>query len=174
MTSGKSYYEIQSQVALPFLPTSLEIIEDVFKILKNNFGLKNASGQMLIDLGSGDGRVVIYAAKTYNVRAVGVEINSNLNKEAVKKIHEEKVNDAAIIKGDLFSQDLNKFDFIFIFALPDNYKFLQHVFKTIKRGAIIIIHKYPIKGNEFNFKLEYVVKHENKDNVNETYIYKKI
>ncbi len=54
------YYELQAQLSLPFLSTSSEALTQIFKTLENRFELKIGSPQKLIDLGAGNGNVIIY------------------------------------------------------------------------------------------------------------------
>ncbi|MHA1191085.1 MAG: hypothetical protein ACTSP9_02160 [Promethearchaeota archaeon] len=61
-----NYYELQSQLSLPFLSTSSEALAQIFKTLENRFGLKKGSTQKLIDLGAGNGNVIIFSALNYS------------------------------------------------------------------------------------------------------------
>ena len=60
--SKKNYDRFHSQLALPFLETNRELLKELFETLELKFGLKKQSKQQFIDLGSGDGRIMIYAA----------------------------------------------------------------------------------------------------------------
>ena len=177
----KDNYKICSLLDLPFLETDLEHLTKIFQILEQKFHLMKNSKQKIIDLGSGDGRVVIYSGLNYSIRSIGIEIDSDLIKEAKKyikllkkkKIHKSKNFRKVKIKmGDIFEQDINKYDFIYLYSLPTMQKFLKHVFKTAKRGAVIISYKYPLKEFEGYLKLEYILKDED-INHNICYFYKK-
>ena len=147
-------YEIQSQLALPYLSTRNEVIEGIFKILETKFGLKRRSKQVLVDLGSGNGRVVIFSGFNYKIKSIGIEINKELVKEANLSLKSLKWMTRRYISfknDDFFSQDLKKYDFIYIFSLPSMHKFLPHLFRTIKSGAVIISYKYPLLNmKEYN------------------------
>ena len=177
----KNNYKICSLIDLPFLETNLKHLIKIFQILEQEFHLKKNSKQKLIDLGSGDGRIVIYAALNYGIRSIGYEIDSDLIKGAKeyvkllkkKKIHKRKNFRKVKIKmGDIFEQDINKYDFIYIYSLPTMQKFLNHVFKTAKRGAVFISYKYPLNQFERYLRLEYILKD---DDINHDicYFYKK-
>lgn len=180
---NKSNYKIYSLLDLPFLETNLEHLIEIFRILEEKFHLKKNSKQKMIDLGSGDGRIVIYAGLNYGIRSIGYEIDSNLIKEAKdylkllkkkKTLKNKNFRKIKIINGDFFKQDINKFDFIYIYSLPTMQKFLNHVFKTAKRGAIFISYKYPLKNIEIILKFEYKIVHKNGNNIVETFFYRKI
>ena len=146
-----SFYDIQSQLTLPFLSSHNEIIEEIFSILEKEFGLIQRSNQRFIDLGSGDGSVVIYSGVNYKIRSFGIEINQNLIKQAKRSIKRLNWKTQRLIKikrRDLFQQNLEQFDFIYIFSLPSMHKFLLHVFKTAKKGAVIISYKYKLSYME--------------------------
>ena len=158
-----NFYSLYSQIDLPYLETNESFIKDIFITLKTKFGLKSDSNQKFIDLGCGDGRVVIYAALHYGIKSTGVEINLNLIEEAnstlkllqTNKIYKKKhIKKIKIMYEDLFQLNLNKYDFIYIFSLPTMQRFLNHTFTTIHNDAIIISYKYPLKGFDSFLKLE--------------------
>ena len=73
-------------------------------------------GEVLFDLGAGDGRTVIMAAKTFGARAVGVELREDLAKKAMSTIHDNGLADrVTIVNGDLFSVDLMSADVFFLY-----------------------------------------------------------
>lgn len=174
---------ITSQLELPFLETSLDLLEEIFHTLIDKFGLYKNSNQKLIDLGAGNGTVIIYSALNYNIESFGIEINPNLIDETKKRIRILKVkhnHKRSIIKnikielGDFYQKNLKKFDFIYIYSLPTMQKYLKHVFFTAKKGAIIISHKYPLNGLNSYLKLDYefIQKKGNKEFT--TYFYSRL
>jgi len=176
-------YDIHSQLKLPFLETNQDFLNDIFRILELNFGLKRRSKQKLIDLGSGNGRVIIYSALTYGIKSVGIEINENLVKEAksnVKSVKSKNSSDKKdikqiqIVSGDFFQYSLVRYDYIYIFSLPTMHEFLQHVFHTARTGATIISHKYPLTQKFFtSLRLDYTLKHDVENPEISTYYYTK-
>ena len=168
----KDYRKFISQLSLPYLGTPPEVIPSLFTALEERFNLKHNSSQKLIDLGSGNGRIIVYSAINYGIKSVGIEIDENLieeAKETIKALKREKKITKKLIKlieirnEDLFTQDLQEYDFIYIYSLPSMQKSLQHVFKTAKPVAIIISFKYELKG--FDSYLQYEecleIKHNN-------------
>ena len=182
--SKKKYDRFHSQLALPFLETNRVLLKELFETLELKFALTKQSKQQFIDLGSGDGRIMIYAALNYGVKSVGVEINDNLVQEArenVKLVKKGKkgakrnLRKVKIVIGDLFQQNLEKFDYVYIFSLPTIHQYLKHVFLTARIGTIIISHKYPLAQDFFSsfLKLEYILNHEVGKSEISTYFYSK-
>jgi len=156
-------YLLHSQLDLPFMGTDTDFLKEIFDRLEFRFGLTRNSNQKFIDLGCGDGRVVIFVALNYEIKSLGVEINPQLIREAKsqilllknKKIYKKKLFRMIIIKyGDIFQQNLKHFDFIYIFSLPTMQKFLNHIFITARKNAIIISYKYPLISFDSFLKLE--------------------
>ncbi len=177
------YRKFISQLSLPYLGTPPEVIPSLFDTLKGRFNLKRNSSQKFIDLGSGNGRIIIYSAINYGMKSVGIEINENLieeAKETIKSLKYEKKIDKKLIKlieirnEDLFTQDLQKYDFIYIYSLPSMQKSLNHVFKTAKAEAIIISFKYELKGFKSYLHCEYCLESELKNTILKAYFYKKL
>ena len=179
MKLGKNYI-IHSELALPYLETPKEIIIKTFKMLETKFGLKRDSKQKLIDLGSGDGRIVIYAGLNYGILSIGYEINPDLVKEALeqkrrlkkqKKYKTKYFRKIKIKRGDLFSLNLKIYDFIYIYSFPSMQRFLHHVFKTAKPSATFISFKYSLDQFETYLKLQYKMKLRIDGQENYTYFY---
>lgn len=178
--SNKENY-VNTQLALPFLETNRDLLKELFETLEHKFELKKQSKQQFIDLGSGDGRVIIYSALNYGITSVGVEINKSLVKESKENLRlakkgikgaKKNLRNVKIIQGDLFQQILENYDYVYIFSLPTMQKYLQHVFNTINSKTIIISHKYPLDQDFFQFlKLEYILKHEVENPEIFTYFY---
>jgi len=173
-------YKLHSQLALPFLETNLGYLGEIFNILELKFGLKKNSSQKFIDLGSGDGRIVIHVARNYCIRSIGIEINSNLINEAIEQVNSLKkkkmlkrrvFNNIKFIEFDFFKINLKKYDFIFTYSLPSMQKYLRHLFKTAKSTAIVISHKYELNQFDSLLNLKYKLSHsEGKNNIH-TYFY---
>ena len=153
-----------SQLQLPFEETPLELLEEIFHILQVKFGLTRNSNQKLVDLGAGNGQIIIYSSLNYGIKSFGIEINGNLIIEAKQKIkmlkREKKYKKKLfrkikLITIDFFKISLKKYDFIYIFSLPTMQKLLKHVFLTAKNVAFVISFKYPFNNFEKILKLSY-------------------
>ena len=100
----------------------------------------------VIDLGSGDGRNVIAAAKR-GARALGVEYNPELVALARRNAAEAGVaNRARFVQGDMFEADISKATVLPLFLLPDNLRKLIPKFLALKPGTRIVTNGYEIPG----------------------------
>jgi tRNA A58 N-methylase Trm61 len=109
-------------------------------------GLK--PGEVFFDLGAGDGRTVIMAAKDFGARAVGVELREDLVKKALGTVYEGGLQDRiTIVNGDMFNVDLTSADVIFLYLTTSaNEKVKPKLEAELKRGVRIVSHDYEIVG----------------------------
>jgi hypothetical protein len=175
--------KFQSQLKLPYLSTDYRLIPEIFKVIESNFGLERNSRQKFVDLGAGDGSIVMYVALNYNIRSFGIEIDQNLVDEALrkKKLFKSEENYTKRQKkkiklyfGDFYRLNLKKYDFIYIYSLPSMQKFLIHIFRTVTNRSIVISHKYPLTPLTSILKEEYILTQKCNDLELHTYYYKKI
>jgi predicted RNA methylase len=105
-------------------------------------------GEVLFDLGAGDGRSVIMAAKAFAARAVGVELREDLAKKALSTIHDNSLADrVTIVNGDMFTVNLTSADVVFLYLTTSaNEKIRPKLETELKKGARIISHDYEIVG----------------------------
>jgi len=105
-------------------------------------------GEVLFDLGAGDGRTVIMAAKTFGARAVGVELREDLAKKAMSTIHDAQLADrVTIVNGDMFSVNLTSADVVFLYLTTSaNEKIRPKLEQELKKGVRVISHDYEIIG----------------------------
>jgi len=180
---GNNFGEFHSQLDLPFSETDNQFLKDIFRTLEIEFGLKYASNQKLIDLGAGNGIIVIYTVLNYRIKAYGIEINQNLQKEAKERIkslkiegkYKKKIFRKVKIKlGDFFLHNLKEYDYIYIYSLTSMHKYLKHIFKSAKKGAIIISHKFKLEDFSSILEIEYILTHKRDKQEVFTYFYKKI
>jgi predicted RNA methylase len=109
-------------------------------------GLK--PGEVLFDLGAGDGRAVIMAAKDFGARAVGVELREDLAKKALSSVHENGLADrVTIVNGDMFKVDLTSADVVFLYLTTSaNEKIKPKLEAELKSGVRVISHDYEVVG----------------------------
>ena len=137
-------YALQSQLALPFIPTTQEVLERVIAFLKGLFAGRPHQKLRFVDLGAGDGRVVHAIAKEFpRWDCRGIEINRELC-EAGQNLVKDLPN-AHLAWGDLFQEKLKKIDIVFLFVLPTIMPYLRHVFNTLTKQALIITIQYPLQ-----------------------------
>lgn len=121
-----------------WVPTSPELVEkmlDMAKVTKDDY---------VIDLGSGDGRMVIAAAKR-GARALGVEYNADMVKLSQQAAKEAGVADrATFVQGDMFEADISKATVLALFLLPDNLRRLEPKFRALRPGTRIVVNSFGI------------------------------
>jgi len=98
----------------------------------------------VIDLGSGDGRNVIAAAKR-GARALGVEFNADLVALSRRYAAKEGVADKArFVEGDMFAADISQATVLALFLLPDNLRRLTQKFQGLRPGTRMVLNGFPI------------------------------
>ena len=105
-------------------------------------------GEVLFDLGAGDGRTVIMAAKTFGARGVGVELREDLAKKAMSTIHDNALADkVTIVNGDMFGVNLTSADVVFLYLTTSaNEKIRPKLDAELKKGVRVVSHDYEIIG----------------------------
>jgi predicted RNA methylase len=126
----------------PYVPSPLPVIQYMLKLAD----LK--AGEVLFDLGAGDGRTVIIAAKSFGARAVGVELKEDLAKKALSTIHNNGLADrVTIVNGDMFSVNLTSADVVFLYLTTSaNEKIRPKLETELKKGVRVVSHDYEIVG----------------------------
>jgi predicted RNA methylase len=104
--------------------------------------------EVFFDLGAGDGRAVIMAAKDFGARAVGVELREDLVKKALSTVYESGLQDrVTIVNGDMFKVDLTSADVIFLYLTTSaNEKVKPKLETELKLGVRVVSHDYEIVG----------------------------
>jgi SAM-dependent methyltransferase len=96
---------------------------------------------VVLDLGSGDGRIPIYAAKHFGARGIGVELEKNLVEMATKAAAAEKVAErVTFIQGDLFAYDLSKATVIALYISPGVMDRLKPRLLSLRPGTRVVSH----------------------------------
>ena len=123
-----------------WVPTPPELVEkmlDLAAVTPQDF---------VMDLGSGDGRNVIGAARR-GARAVGVEYNPNMVTLSKKNAADAGVSDkATFIEGDMFAADISKANVLALFLLPSNMLQLRQKFLDLRPGSRIVSNTFGIEG----------------------------
>lgn len=101
-------------------------------------------GDILYDLGSGDGRLVVTAAKLYGVRGTGIDIDPRRIEESNANAKKEGVDNLVkFINKDLFEADFHDASVITLYLLPGiNLKLRPKLWKELKPGTRIVSHSF--------------------------------
>ena len=126
----------------PYVPSPSSVVADMLTLAE--VGPKD----FVIDLGSGDGRIVLTAAKVFGARGFGVDINEKLVKEANEAAKLQGVADRANFTiQDLFKTDIRKATVLTMYLLPNTVNMLKDkLLGELNPGTRILSHDYPLSG----------------------------
>jgi protein-L-isoaspartate O-methyltransferase len=128
----------EAEKVAPYFPTPQMVVDKMLQLGE----LK--AGEKMYDLGSGDGRIVIMAARQYKADANGVELDESLYRQSVERIRTlGLVRSAHIVLGDLLKQDYSSADLLTIYLLPVAIEKVTPILeKQLKKGARVIAHDF--------------------------------
>jgi hypothetical protein len=120
-----------------YVPTPQVVVEEMLRMAKVG------PQDFVIDLGSGDGRMVITAAKQFGARGFGVDLSDDLLRESNGRALGEGVADRArFVKENLFETDLSKATVITSYLLPEMNRKLRPKILNLKPGTRVVAHDY--------------------------------
>src|SRR3954463_7897449 len=121
-----------------YVPTPPEVVEEMLKLA----GVKK--GDVLYDLGSGDGRIAVTAAKKYGIRAVGIDIDPERIREANENARKNGVEKQVKFRNeDLFKADFKEATVVTLYLLPElNLKLRPRLWNELKPGTRIVSHQF--------------------------------
>ena len=133
--------------ATPFdtLTGDVPFVESPEPVVTKMLELANVSeDDVVYDLGSGDGRIVIEAAQTYGAQGVGIEIKPNLVERARQRAEEAGVSDRVSFRqGDLFEADISDATVVTLYLLPSvNCKLRPKLFQELSPGTRVVSHDF--------------------------------
>lgn len=109
-------------------------------------------GEVVYDLGCGDGRFVIAAARDFGARGVGVDIDAELIQESVENARQAGVSDRVrFIEADLFDVDIKEADVVTLYLFPEvNMKLRPRLLAELRPGARVVSHAFDMRDWEPN------------------------
>jgi cyclopropane fatty-acyl-phospholipid synthase-like methyltransferase len=127
---------------IPFVPTPIEVVDKMLELAEVK---KN---DVVYDLGSGDGRVVIRAAKKFGARGIGIEMDQTLLDKARKDARAEGVSHLVEFRAeDALKADLSPATVVTLYMLPWFNEAMKPNFqKYLKPGSRIVAHDFGIEG----------------------------
>jgi len=124
-----------AEIAAPYVPTAPSVVERMLEVAKVG------PDDYVIDLGSGDGRINILAAKKYGARGHGIEIDNELIARANENARAAGVSDrVSFVQTDLFTADLSKASVVTIYLLKRATMKLRDALYSLAPGTRIISH----------------------------------
>lgn len=129
---------------VPFVPTPQSVVDRMLVLAKVQ------PGDVLYDLGSGDGRIVITAAKRYGATGVGIDLDPQRIREAKENAREAGVaGKVDFVNADLFKTDLSKADVVTLYLLNSvNRDLRPQLWKQLKVGTRVVSHAFDM-GDEW-------------------------
>ena len=128
------------ELVVPYVPTAPEVVDRMLQMGKVG------KQDVVYDLGCGDGRIVIAAAKKYGARGVGVDLDPKRIEEAESNLREagpEVAKQVRFITGDLFQVDISKATVVMLYLLPEiNLMLRPKLWKELAVGTRIVSHDY--------------------------------
>jgi tRNA G37 N-methylase Trm5 len=128
---------------VPFVPTPHDVVEKMLELATVT------KDDLVYDLGCGDGRIVVAAAKKYGCRAVGFDIDPRRIKESLENVDKNKVGHLVKIEErNIFKVDASQANVVTMYLLPDVNRKLIPQLRKLKPGSRIVSHSFAMKGIE--------------------------
>lgn len=129
---------------VPYVPTPQPVVDRMLEMAEVD------ENDVVYDLGSGDGRIVIRAAETYGSRGVGIEIDPERVRDARENAREAGVSDLVEFRqGDLFEADISEATVVTLYLLPEvNLKLRPLLFEQLRPGTPVVSHGFDMDAWE--------------------------
>jgi SAM-dependent methyltransferase len=123
---------------VPFVPTPHEVVAEILRLADVG------KADVLYDLGCGDGRIVVTAAKKYGCRGVGIDIDPERIQDSQKNAAKEGVEDKVrFIESDLFDADISKASVVTLYLLSRvNIRLRPKLLSELKPGTRVVSHDF--------------------------------
>jgi SAM-dependent methyltransferase len=137
-TMAQPLKPLEKEPEVPYVPTHERIVAEMLKVANVK------KSDVLYDLGSGDGRIVITAAKRFGTRGVGVDIDPVRVKEARENAVKAGVTDRVkFLQQDLFETDIREATVVTLYLLPEvNLRLRPKLLSDLKPGTRVVSHNY--------------------------------
>jgi hypothetical protein len=126
----------------PYVPSPQSVVSDMLKLAEVG------KDDFVVDLGSGDGRIVRTAALIFGARGFGVEIKEALVRQANADAAREGIADRVkFVNADLFKTDISQATVLTMYLLPDTVNLLRaKLLAELRPGTRVLSHDYPLSG----------------------------
>jgi len=126
----------------PFITTPQDVVERMLKLAGTT------PADLVVDLGSGDGRIPILAAQEFGAHGLGIELNGGLVARSRENAVRARVADrVSFVEGDVLQADISKATVVTLYLLPSLIDKLQPRFiYELKPGTRIVSHSFPMAG----------------------------
>ena len=126
----------------PYVPSPQEVIDRMLEVAQAR------QGDTVVDLGCGDGRILITAVQKFKARAIGIEIDPKIAAQASDTILKLGLqNKARVVRADVFDADLSQADVVTLYLTTSfNEKLRPKFEKSLRPGTRVVSHDYGIRG----------------------------
>ncbi|MBO3810020.1 MAG: class I SAM-dependent methyltransferase [Candidatus Brockarchaeota archaeon] len=128
----------------PFSPSPVQVVDAALELAEPCFK------DVLVDLGCGDGTVLVRAAGRFRVFSVGLELDARLVEKARRRVREAGLSHMVdIVNADLFQVDLSRFSLVYVYPFPPVVRRLSlKILDECRRGTRILVHDHPLEKME--------------------------
>jgi SAM-dependent methyltransferase len=136
--AAQSQDDVESKKIVPYVPTPQDVVEKMLELAEVK------KGDVVYDLGSGDGRIVVTAAKKYGVKAIGFEIDPERIRESHENIRKAGVGHLVEIRQqDIRTVDLSAASVLTMYLLPEvNLMLRPNIWSQMKAGSRVVSHDF--------------------------------
>lgn len=130
-----------SDSVAPYVPTPMNVVHEMLKLAGAG------PGDVLYDLGCGDGRILLAAVEEFDVdRAVGYEINPQMAEATRMKVYDKELQGRiAVLQADFFSEDLSEATVVTLYLTTSgNAKLRPKLERELRAGARVVSHDFPV------------------------------
>jgi SAM-dependent methyltransferase len=127
--------------SLPFVPSPPEVVRKMLELALPS------REELLLDLGCGDGRILLSAARDYGCMALGIEKNLALVELARRRASMAKPGSVRVLWEDLFEADVSKAQVLTLYLTPESLRLIKpKLERSLPPGARVVSHDYRIHG----------------------------
>lgn len=148
---------------LLFVPSPMDVVDMMLSVSDPS------PDEVLVDLGSGDGRIIINASRNYGCLSIGVEKNPRLVDLTTRRIHSAEIRNAKVYWGDIHEYDISRADVVTLYLLPETLSELRPKLLMLKKGARVVSHDFKIPG--MTPAEEYQIKSSETGRIHTIYLY---
>jgi len=133
---------VTERLQVPFVPTPEVVVRRMLTLADVK------PGELVYDLGAGDGRILSSAVKDFNAKAIGIELHESRYEAIAQRIEDERLGkSAAVIQADFFKINLSRADVVTLYLLTSvNSMIKPKLEHELKTGARVVSHDFPVHG----------------------------
>lgn len=133
---------MSSRLMVPFVPTPEPVVKRMLSLADVKIG------ELIYDLGAGDGRILSSAVKDFSAKAIGVELHESRYEAIARRIEREHLgHSASIIRADFFNVNLSRADVVTLYLLTAvNSMIKPKLERELKPGARVVSYDFPVNG----------------------------